>query len=300
MLLFWIFSWYILFVTGAAIDPRVPFLIIISIVLGVFVWIFIGRISVSIINRFILLPTKKLFGKHLFLLHVERRVTGTFLDRLFLAVDDSLLPTLFFFGIYSYVLGNVQSVDVFSILVVLASPLLGLFVPIIKVLLDSDLVRFYPKKRLLEPVGRQYLQYMKSIAGYTAIFSFLLSLFSIARNSENPIGAVIVLFLASVVIAYSQIYLVVFIYNFFHEKYVDRLNEILRKDLTYLEIQYRPLPKGVFGHIIKVTEPSETQIEPPLPSQQFPPSSESQSDESQTFESEKTDDRNYDEGSYPY
>ncbi|MGQ4832996.1 MAG: hypothetical protein ACP6IS_03725 [Candidatus Asgardarchaeia archaeon] len=291
MILFWVFSWYILLITGASIGPGIPFFIVLSIVIGIFVWIIVGRASVGIINRLLLLPARKLFGKHLFLIQLERRVTGTFLDKLFLAVDDSLLPTLFFFGIYSYVLGSAKDVSIFSILVVLSSPLLGLIVPIIKVLLDSDLVRFYPEKRLLEPVGRQYLQYMKSIAGYTAIFSFLMNLFSVASQSSvagsNPLVNALILFLASVVMAYSQIFVVVFVYSFFHTKYVERLNDLLRRDLTYLEIQYRPLPKGVFGHIIKIVEPEGQLLEQsPTTPQVFQPQGEQPSNEQRPEDTE--------------
>lgn len=234
-------------------------IIMLSIVAGVIVWNIVGSKSIVLIDKLLIAPTKKIYGKNLFLLHSEKPPMGSILDRLFTAVDDSILPTLFLFGIFNYVLGTLGTLNapIFNYLAVFSAPILGLIVPILKVMLDSDLVRFYPDKRLLEPVGRMYLLYLRSIAGYTAVVSLLITLIQVAKD----IAWALISMAAVFALAYIQIFFTVLIYNFFHGKYVEKLNEKLRNEMEYLEIQYRELPMGIFGHVIKIAEEERPALE---------------------------------------
>ena len=242
------FSIAVIILTGIGL-----FLIImLSIFLGVIVWNIVGSKSIVLLDKLLIAPTKKVYGKNLFLLHSEKPPMGSILDRLFAAVDDSILPTLFLFGVFNYVLGALGTLNapIFNYLAVFSAPILGLIIPILKVMLDSDLVRFYPDKRLLEPVGRMYLLYLRSIAGYTAVASFLITIIQVAGDITQALITMAAVF----ALAYIQIFFTVFVYNFFHGKYVEKLNEKLRNEMEYLEIRYRELPMGIFGHVIKVAE----------------------------------------------
>jgi len=215
--------------------PEVYIVVGFSIVLGIIVWIITGKLAVPIINRVLILPTKAIMGKHLYLLAPKPKEKPTFFGRLLAVTDETILPTLFFFGIANYLLNSNVKLNeaIFSFVIVLIVPLLGLFIPILKVLLDSDLIRFNPKDRLIEPVGRQYLLYLRGIAGYTAIVSFFLSIYRLAMAVSFD---VVYITLAAFVIAYTEIYIVVFIYSYVHSKFVNNLNEELREKYTYLEI----------------------------------------------------------------
>ena len=210
-----------------------------SVILGIIIWYLIGRLAVPIINRIIIIPTKAVMGKQLYLLAPLPKEKSSFFKRLFTVTDDAMLPTLFMFGIANYLLssGIAMGSDIFNFFIVLVVPLLGFFIPILKVLLDSDLVRFNPRDRLLEPVGRQYLLYLRGIAGYTAVASFFYTIFQLVQTVAPKVAYNIIGFtIAAFAIAYTEIYLVVFAYSYFHPKFVTTLNERLREKYTYLEV----------------------------------------------------------------
>ena len=206
-----------------------------SVILGIIVWLLVGKLAVPLINRIIIIPTKAIMGKHLYLLAPRPKEKPSFFGRLLVVTDETILPTLFFFGIANYLLNSdiTLTSSIFGFVIILLVPLLGLFLPVLKVLLDSDLIRFNPKDRLIEPVGRQYLLYLRGIAGYTALVSFFLSIYRLAMTISFDI---VYFTVAAFIVAYTEIYLVVFVYSYVHSKFVNALNEELREKYTYLEI----------------------------------------------------------------
>jgi len=245
---------FILMVPGGSI---IFVLMLVLSLVGAFIWSLIGSKAYIITHKLILLPFRKFMTKRLYLLRPpekkEKPVIGHFLE----AIDDSFLPMLLVFGILAlfanYLPADLlSSLEVVFLIILFPATILGLIFPILKILLDSDLIIVDLDGRRLEPVGTKILTYMRSIAGVTAIVSFVSNILSRSGQLEAALGALIFVFVAT----YPTIVLILLLYNRKHDNFVEKLNMLLRRELKYADVTITAKRKGTMG-TIKLTDEAE-------------------------------------------
>lgn len=195
--------------------------------------------------------------KRLYLLQPPEKKKLPLLGYFLEVIDDSFLPLLLAYGVLSLIARSVplpsdpEAAEATLLLILLIlPPLIGLFVPILKVLLDSDIILVDLDGRKLEPVGTKILTYIRSIAGLTALYSFVISVKELLGTFDVAIGSLIIVF----AYAYPSIVFVLILYNKFHDSFVEKLNVQLRKELKYIDVTINARRKGTMGTIKLIEE----------------------------------------------
>lgn len=273
-LAFWIPQMIVVY----GVPTNVIYVVLLGVsIVGFLIWFIIGKSAYWVTYRLILLPFRKFMKKRLYLLRPRERPQKTFVSYLIEVIDDSFLPMLFVYGLLNIIAQNVPSEAIepgVLLLYILAStPLAGLFVPVLKVLLDSDITLVDLDDRKIEPIGVKVLTYVKSIAGLTAIYSFLSTIISLTGRIEVAINVMLNVFS----LTYPSIIIILLLYNKFHDGFVEKLNMRLRQELKYVDVIITAQPKGTIG-TIKLVEEKEI-ILPSWysPEQQTSPTNQQQS-----------------------
>ena len=228
--------------------------LVISIVLGIFLWWLVGFLASSerMLKAWfnllrIIVPRSRE--------HLEAD-SGTFLAEgeipekigwkkalLEEGVEKSFLPVLLMFGILQYILKvlKIETMDqLFNVsLLAFVSPLYVCPIAFLWILLDSKWIEYDKRTNKVMRVGEHVLLYLRSIAGLSA----LIGLVSVLTTSFGA-GVALLFPLATLAIASAPIYLTTVIYvKFFHYKFVKKVHNYLlfEKKLPVATVQIVPV-----------------------------------------------------------
>jgi len=197
-----------------------------TILLGIPAWISLGFISIYIIYGIVYLLS--LFKKDYYLIkNTEITSFRRRLDLFLTTLDMTVTPTLFIFGVLNFVLNYFNymlnyGIYLFMFLLVFV---LGIFMPLINIIKDSDLVIIKKDERLVQPVGKTLLMYLRGISGLTALLGFLYTLIRINLNLYDSL----MVLMALLTVIYPPIIAICFAYNIVHRRFVKRLNNLFEK-----------------------------------------------------------------------
>lgn len=232
--------------------------LIISIVLGIFLWWLVGFLTSSkwMLKTWfnflrIIVPKSRE--------HLEAE-SGTFLAEgeipekigwkealLGEGVNKSFLPVLLMFGILQYILKTlkVESAErlVNVSLLAFISPLYVCPIAFLWILLDSRWIEYDKRTNKVIRVGEHVLLYLRSIAGLSALIGLIYVL-----TTSFGAGIALLFPLVTLAIASAPIYLTTVIYvKFFHYKFVRRVHNYLlfEKKLPIATVQIVPVSTAV-------------------------------------------------------
>jgi len=147
--------------------------------------------------------------------------------RILTSVESSLGPTLLAFGILNLALNYFDFVFElrFIVIVIVLVFGLGLVVPFISVIADSDLIVLKEEKRTIEPFGLRLQSYLRRISSFTAFLGLTYNLLTISGNIDFTITVLSMVFSMT----YPTLVIIKVIYDQIHPFFVDKLNKMLEK-----------------------------------------------------------------------
>ncbi len=196
-----------------------------TIALGIPVWIIFGFLSIYLIYAIMLLLSH--FKKDYFLLKNPESIIRNKRDMLIKTLDMTITPTLFVFGALNFVLNYFNFMLTYGmyLFMFLLIFVLGIFVPLINIIKDSDLVIIKRNERIIQPLGKTLLMYLRGISGLTALFGFLYTLIRINLVLYNAF----MVLMALLTVTYPPIITICFAYSIVHRNFVTRLNKLFER-----------------------------------------------------------------------
>jgi len=205
-----------------------------SLVFGIPVWMFTGAIAPYLIYFLVIKPVKSV-RKDLYILKQREPLSQRpMYYRILTSVESSLGPTLLAFGILNLALNYFDFVFElgFIVIVIVLVFGLGLVVPFISVIADSDLIVLKEEKRTIEPFGLRLQSYLRRISSFTAFLGLTYNLLTISGNIDFTITVLSMVFSMT----YPTLVIIKVIYEQIHPFFVDKLNKMLEKVLNHAEL----------------------------------------------------------------
>lgn len=198
-----------------------------GLVFGVPVWMFTGAIAPYLIYFLVVKPVKSV-RKNLYILKQRKSLSQhPMYYRILTSVESSLGPTLLTFGILNLALNYFDFVFElgFIVIVIVLVFCLGLVVPFISVIADSDLIVLKEEKRAIEPFGLRLQSYLHGISSFTAFLGLTYNLLTISGDIAFTITVLSMIFS----MIYPTLVIIKVIYDQSHPFFVDKLNKMLEK-----------------------------------------------------------------------
>ena len=196
-----------------------------TIILGVPVWVLFGALSPRII-AFVLKPNHSEKNGGLYLLDsLQKQKISRKRTWFAMALDYSISPTLFMFGLLNVIINHFSFVLSYGALLFmfLLTFVLGVIFPIIYILRDSSVIAVDNNQKVIQPIGVGINRSLNSISGVSAFLGFLYTVFA---QSFDAFSTFIVL-LAVTTVVYPPIIVITLFYTYKHIEFVNRLNSRL-------------------------------------------------------------------------
>ncbi len=219
-------------------------LLVMATLIGVAIWFLVNKIALSerVFSKIFKAIQVFFKGKHFLLVAKTSQEISWRKLVLTEGMDRSFLPILFMFGLINYTL---RYLDIRGLEEVLESPVILLLgfstvitsiIPFLWVIIDSKWFFQNEKTSNVVNVGEQLLTYLRGIAGATVV----LSLISTSLEKMGAYEAFIFLFV-SLTMGGIPIFFTTLIYiKYFHQKFVEKLRNMLKNELSELEIILQP------------------------------------------------------------
>ena len=198
--------------------------IIETTLIGIPIWLGFGFISPKVLT--ILLSLSRNLRRNACLIEpkVLLEESGR-LEKFFIALDSTVTPTLFLFGILNVIVNHFMFILGYGMLLfmVLTTFVTGVIFSPMYVLRDSGLLIIDIDKRAIEPLGRASNNYLRGISGISAFLGFLYTVFI----QSFDVYATLMVLMAVVTIIYPPIVVILVIYMHKHSSFVRKLNILL-------------------------------------------------------------------------
>ena len=231
ILLFLIFESTFLLATH--MNSFIPY-VIETILLGVPVWLFFGFLSPKLIAS-VLRPNSSEDTGGLYLLDsLQKEKPRRKRTLIAMALDYSVSPTLFMFGVLNVIVNHFSFVLSYGalLLMLLLTFGLGVVFPIIYILRDSSLIIIDNEQKVIQPIGIGINRSLNSVSGVSAFLGFLYTVFA---QSFDAFSTFIVL-LAVTTVVYPPIIVITLFYTYKHLGFVNKLNTLLLRKFKKCKI----------------------------------------------------------------